>query len=75
MLGAMTDRVTSDEKGMRCDFCGAVADSVRRVALDTGYDRLVMPHKERYACRECSDQKQRSRGAAPLSGPSGTATP
>jgi DNA-directed RNA polymerase subunit RPC12/RpoP len=45
----------------RCDFCGAEVDSVRRVALDSGYDRLRVPHKERFACADCSERKERSR--------------
>jgi hypothetical protein len=44
-----------------CDFCGAEVDSVRRVALDSGYDRLRVPHQELYACEGCSDQKERRR--------------
>ena len=32
---------------LRCDFCGAEVPSVRRVALDAGYDRLK-PHREQY---------------------------
>ena len=49
------------EVGIRCDFCGELAPSVRRVALDQGYERLQTPHKERYACQRCSDAKERAR--------------
>ncbi|MEN8160949.1 MAG: hypothetical protein ABFS41_12820 [Myxococcota bacterium] len=35
--------------------------SVRRVAIDTGYERLQTPHKERYACPECSARKEQER--------------
>ncbi len=47
--------------GIRCDFCGELAPSVRRVALDRDYDRLQAPHKERYACARCSEEKERER--------------
>jgi len=30
---------------LRCDFCGAEATNVRRVALDQDYDRLQKPHR------------------------------
>lgn len=46
---------------MRCDFCGQIADRVRRIALDAGYDRLQVRHAERYACPACSDKKERQR--------------
>jgi hypothetical protein len=53
--------------GQRCDFCGAVVATVRRVALDQDYDRLVKPHRELYACAPCSERKERSRlGLRPL---------
>jgi hypothetical protein len=48
-------------KPLRCDFCGAEAPSVRRIALDEGYERLQTPHKERYACEPCSQKKDRER--------------
>jgi hypothetical protein len=47
--------------GQRCDFCGAVVPTVRRVALDQDYDRLQQPHRELYACEPCSERKERSR--------------
>ncbi len=50
-------------KPLRCDFCGAEVSSVRRVALDAGYDRLQTPHQERYACAPCSEKKDRERRA------------
>jgi hypothetical protein len=46
---------------LRCDFCGEEVQSVRRVALDTGYDRLQTPHREQYACPACSERKERTR--------------
>ncbi|HVH06382.1 MAG TPA: hypothetical protein VNE71_10325 [Myxococcota bacterium] len=48
-------------KPLRCDFCGEEVASVRRVALDLGYDRLQTPHRERYACEPCSERKDRER--------------
>jgi hypothetical protein len=47
--------------GLVCDFCGERVPTVRRVALDQGYERLQTPHKERYACPACSDKKERER--------------
>ena len=52
------------EPTLRCDFCGAESDRVRRVALDRGYDRLGQRHAVRYACDECSRRKEESRLAA-----------
>jgi hypothetical protein len=53
-----------NEKGeriLRCDFCGEASVSVRRVAIDRGYERLQTPHKELYACESCSVKKERAR--------------
>jgi phage FluMu protein Com len=47
--------------GIRCDFCNELVPSVRRVALDRGYERLQTPHKEQFACPRCSDAKERAR--------------
>ena len=44
-----------------CDFCGKPSSTVRRVALDRGYDRLRTPHREQYACPDCSEAKERQR--------------
>ena len=44
-----------------CDFCGAIAERVRRVALDRDYDRLGVRHAVRYACESCSREKDRAR--------------
>jgi hypothetical protein len=48
---------------LKCDFCGADAVRVRRVALDAGYDRLGMRHVVRYACDRCSLAKDAARTA------------
>ena len=45
----------------RCDFCGRQVPQVRRIALDRDYDRLHKPHRERYACADCSERKERVR--------------
>lgn len=50
---------------LRCDFCGKESEAVRRVALDEGYDRLQRPHREQYACTECSEKKERERPRIP----------
>ena len=47
--------------GIRCDFCGEVVPTVRRVALDRDYERLLTPHRERYACPKCSAAKDAER--------------
>jgi hypothetical protein len=47
--------------GLVCDFCGERVATVRRIALDRGYERLQTPHKERYACPACSEKKERER--------------
>lgn len=44
--------------GLHCDFCGAAAGSLRRIALAPGYDRLQRPHRELYACPACSARKE-----------------
>ena len=51
------------EQRFACDFCGKSFPRVRRVALDTGYDRLQTPHRVRYACDRCSREKERERAA------------
>jgi hypothetical protein len=55
------DRGEPREAGVRCDFCGAVVPSVRRVALDRDYERLRTRHTERYACAACSERKEQER--------------
>jgi len=57
----MPDSDLPPEAGVRCDFCGAVVPSVRRVALDRDYERLRTPHKERFACPACSEKKEKER--------------
>lgn len=45
----------------RCDFCGDLVVSVRRVALDHDYDRLQKAHREQYSCPECFEKKELQR--------------
>jgi hypothetical protein len=52
------------EGGYRCDFCGALVPRVRRIALDRDYERLQTPHAVRYACPDCSAEKERAREGA-----------
>lgn len=49
---------------LKCDFCGIESDSVRRVALDTDYDRLTEKHVKKFACAECSAKKEIERKKA-----------
>ncbi len=49
---------------LKCDFCGRETDTVVRIALDKDYDRLTVKHIKRYACRECSEKKERERKRA-----------
>jgi hypothetical protein len=46
---------------LRCDFCGASVERVRRVALDGEYERLRTPHRALYACPACSERKEAAR--------------
>jgi hypothetical protein len=54
----------AEPEELRCDFCGATSSRVRRIALDEGYERLRTPHRERFACPECSERKERERQEA-----------
>jgi hypothetical protein len=71
MPGMASDEAEARESGgeaLHCDFCGSRVPRVRRVALDGDYERLQTPHRVRYACPECSEAKERERGAG-LGGP------
>lgn len=52
---------STNSEELRCDFCGVATPHVRRVALAKGYDRLHRPHKEQYACADCSRKKDSER--------------
>jgi len=54
-------RSRGESTGQRCDFCGDVVASVRRVALDLDYDRLQKAHSEKYSCADCFEEKERQR--------------
>lgn len=54
-------RSEAEQLGRRCDFCGDLVASVRRVALDQEYDRLQKAHRELYSCSPCFDKKERDR--------------
>ena len=49
------------ENGQKCDFCGDISPSVRRVALDGDYERLRTPHAVMYSCSTCYEKKERQR--------------
>lgn len=51
----------SESIGQRCDFCGDMVHSVRRVALDLDYDRLQKVHSEKYSCADCFEAKEKQR--------------
>jgi hypothetical protein len=65
----MASERDADAPALRCDFCGVESGSVRRVALDDGYERLRTPHEERYACGACSERKERQRLGLARGGP------
>jgi DNA-directed RNA polymerase subunit RPC12/RpoP len=46
---------------LKCDFCGKDVETVSRVALDKGYDRLTVKHSKMYACLKCSKKKEDKR--------------
>jgi hypothetical protein len=57
--------VVTSVEGLVCDFCGQRSPSVRRVALDRGYDRLLPTTRELYACPPCSEAKEKARKGLP----------
>jgi len=59
--GDLAPSSSGEEERFTCDFCGKSVEQVRRVALDRGYDRLQKPHPVRYACPDCSTEKERER--------------
>jgi uncharacterized Zn finger protein len=44
---------------MVCDFCGAEEETVRRIVMDSDYNRLYAPAL--YACLKCSIEKEEER--------------
>jgi len=55
------DQTNPESVGRRCDFCGDIVKSVRRVALDVEYDRLQKAHHEQYSCADCFEAKEQRR--------------
>jgi hypothetical protein len=49
------------DAGRLCDFCGDRVGTVRRVALDSEYDRLQKVHHEQYSCSTCFEAKEQRR--------------
>jgi hypothetical protein len=48
---------------MKCDTCGKEAPEVKRVVVDSGYDRTLS--KAMYNCPDCYDKKIASRKKDP----------
>jgi uncharacterized Zn finger protein len=46
---------------MKCDTCGKETSEVRRVVIDSGYDRTLS--RAMYNCPACYDQKEAARGS------------
>ena len=42
-----------------CDFCGDESSYVKRIVVDTDYDRTISEAK--YACEDCSQEKEEQR--------------
>jgi len=55
------NQAATEMAGRRCDFCGDIVKSVRRVALDVEYDRLQKVHQEQYSCSDCFETKEQQR--------------
>jgi uncharacterized Zn finger protein len=47
-------------KDMKCDTCGKETAEVRRVVIDSGYDRTLA--RAMYTCPACYEKKESSRG-------------
>ena len=46
---------------LTCDFCGKPSATIRRIALDDGYDRITTKTPAKYACGPCSSEKEQAR--------------
>ena len=44
---------------IKCDTCGKESAEVKRVIVDTGYDRVLS--KPLYNCPDCYDKKEKSK--------------
>jgi len=65
VMSQPTEPTVASGAGLVCDFCGQRSGSVRRVALDRGYDRLKPSTRELYACPPCSEAKEKARKGLP----------
>ncbi len=45
---------------MKCDTCSKETSEVRRVVIDSGYDRTLA--RAMYNCPDCYEKKEASRG-------------
>ena len=57
-----TEKSQASESELRCDTCGRVSSEVKRVVLDSGYNRANA--RPLYNCPECYEAKRREREAA-----------
>ena len=48
-------------KELVCDFCNETTESLQRIALADGYDRLVTKTPPQYACSVCFTEKEDAR--------------
>ncbi len=46
---------------MRCDTCGKETKEIKRVVVDTGYDRTLA--KALYNCPDCYQKKEQTKAA------------
>lgn len=53
--------MTAVDSKLICDFCGKQSETVQRIVLDKDYDRITVKHQIKYACRECSEKKEKDR--------------
>jgi uncharacterized Zn finger protein len=57
-----------EERKLRCDTCGRLADTVSRVVVDAGYNRANA--RPLYNCPECYEKKLRERTVRDAAPPS-----
>jgi hypothetical protein len=56
------ERNEASEGELRCDTCGRLSAEVKRVVLDSGYNRANA--RPLYNCPECYETKRRERDTA-----------
>ena len=59
---------TRSEPALRCDTCRRVSSEVKRVVLDSGYNRANA--RPLYNCPDCYEAKRRERASATAAGQS-----